>query len=119
MRGRRSLELQLEALVHGGEAEVFVKADRVRAGLVRRQLHKPRTFFARTFDHLLEEPGADTLAGQFVGDAHALDHGPRTRRVRDAGNEGELQDAEDAAVVAFDYPKLVVGILVDLANAAS
>ena len=100
-------EIQLVAFVARDEAEAVVEPMGVGAAFVGRELHETAAALAASPDRPFEHRLPETAAALVPRDADGLDLPARHAAAREAGNKGQLQRADDAAVRLRDREELV------------
>src|SRR3954454_15793175 len=105
-------ERELIAPMRRPKAEHLVKPVRVGTAFVAAQLHQTTAALAALFDRPLQQLPADPVAASVLDDPHPLNLSAPAAAAGQAGNEAELQYADDPAAALGDGEKLV-GVAVD------
>src|SRR5688500_14386439 len=90
------------------EAERFIEARCILAALVRGELHQLAAARAAHLDRPFEEGSADALAAQRFRYAYGFDVAAPHAHTRYAGDEGELQAADNLSAALGHGEELVV-----------
>ena len=104
--------MQFHPLVARAKSQAFIETQRIRATLVRRQLHHHTSAFPCTLDGPAEHPLAVALTPQAFGHAHALDLCPLPSLV---GQRGQITKLHDSirALPDVENDEFVLRIAVD------
>ena len=95
----------------GDEAELLIEAPRIGARLVGGELHHLAAVTAAFLDRPFEHAPAEAAAAARRRDAHALDLAAPEADARQAGNEAQLQAADDLAALLHHGEELIaVGV---------
>ncbi len=81
--------------MRGHEAELLVEAERIRPRPVGGELHQDAAPLAGSFDGVLEQAPAEPTRAVAAGDADTLDQRAPPTLVGEAGDEGDLEHADD------------------------
>src|SRR3954471_15498338 len=95
-------ERELIAPMRRPKAERLIKPMRIGAAFVGGQLHQTTAALAALFDRPLQQRPADPVAASVLGDSDALDLSAPAAAAGQAGNEAELQYADDPAAALGD-----------------